>query len=137
MKINSTLNNKYNAPFGTLLGTTMQKKIILCKNNNLFSAEQNAVLKEIENDGFNAILDIVDKYVVKRINNKSSFDVYKCLAVIYENNKIVIDSMEQIFKPGKNNKFFYFFPDKFVKLFDPKNNLAGKIKSVCESADKK
>ena len=128
MKINKIQNN--NPTFGTQIGKNLQEKILLGKSRNFFSDEQCENLMKIENDGFPGVLDIVDKIIVKRVNNKSNIIIEKQLALLNESKeKIVISDLNNVYKPRANNKLSFSF-ECFVEYFKDKYNLAGKIEEA-------
>ena len=115
------------------MGLNLQEKIHLCRDKGFFNSEQTRNITKIEDDGLNVVLDIVDKYVIKRVKNKNQLEISKCLAVISEGNKVIIDSMDQIYKRSSNNNLFNFLSHQFAKLFNDEYKLAEKIKSAYES----
>ena len=128
MKINKIQNN-YPA-FGTHIGKNLQEKIALGKARGLFSNEECENLMKIENDGLPAMLDIVDKLIIKRINNKGGMVLEKHLALLSENkDKIIIGNLGNVYKPRANNKFYFSF-EQFAELFKDKYNLAGKVEEA-------
>lgn len=130
MKINKIQNNNQNPAFGTRIGSIMQEKIALVKARSAFSLKQCDNLNKIENDGLSAVLDIVDKIIIKRVNNKSSMVLEKQLALLSESKeRVIIDVLSDVYKPRTNNKL-YFSLESFAKLFSDEYNLAGKIEEA-------
>ena len=128
MKINNIQNN--NPKFGTQIGKKLQEKILLGKARDFFSGEQYENLMKIENNGLPGVLDIVDKMVIKRVNNKTSVVIEKQLALLNENkDKIIISNLSNVYKPRANNKFSFSF-NRFAEFFKDNYNLAGKIEEA-------
>lgn len=137
MKINKIQNNGQIPTFGTRIGSTLQDKIALGKARGVFSNQQCETITKIENDGLPVVLDIVDKIIIKRVNNKSSMCLEKHMALIDESKeRVTIDNLSAVYKPRTDNKLCFSL-DNFAKLFSDEYNLAGKIEEVYKSLTQK
>ena len=124
MRVEFNQNSPY---FGTYLGLKMQDKVLLAKQRNMFSAEQLNNLERIENDGLDAVLEIVNKYKILRKNDKGIVLDNECLTISNGRNNRTISSMKDIIVPTYDKKKRYFHMNKFVKLFNDDFKLFEKI----------
>ena len=133
MKIQSTQNYQYTHTFGTYFSINMQEKILLAKQRNLFSKEQLANLAKIENDGFEALLDIAQKFVIHSSKRqKGTMRTHKQLILKDEFNKTPIADIDDIYRYIDKNKAS-FLMHKFTHLFDDSYELPQKIKIANET----
>ncbi len=126
MRIQNNENNPY---FGTYLGLKMQEKVLFAKQKGMFSPEQLRNLERIESDGLDAVLEIVNKYKIKKVNNKSIILNNECLTVGngYKNENIC--ELNDIVVPTSDKRLSRFLMYKFIKLFNNDFNLAEKIQA--------
>ena len=130
MQVNQIHNNTL---FGTSIGINMQEKILLCKSKNRFPSENNKNLLKIEDDGLPAVLEIVNKFKLKKIINKHNIPHTKTLDLIVKGKSYTIDKLENIFTGNHNDTLLCFNCSNFAKLFSDEYNLAEKIKTAYKS----
>ena len=132
MQVNKIQNNNYNPSFGTYLGINMQEKILLAKQRSSFSSKWHEVLLKLEDDGYEGVLEISDKYKITRVGKKSTMCRFKNLTLSDLHNSVVIDSLENVYRLTENKKNFYFNMTRFLEILDEKFNLAEKVKKGYE-----
>ena len=133
MQVNQIQNNIYSASFGTSIGANIQEKILLCKSKNRFSAVNDKNLLKIEDDGLPAVLEIVNKFKLKKIINKRNIPHTKTLDLIVKGKGYTIDKLENVFTGNHNDSILCFNCLNFAKLFSEEYNLAEKIKMTYKS----
>lgn len=125
MQIQSVKNNQQH--FGTYLGVNMQEKILLAKHRGILSSEQLRNLSKIEDDGLNVVLEISNRYFIKKdSSNKGLLDLQKHLTLSNYRKSINIVNMKGIIEQYSKTKDV-FHMQKFIKLFNDDFNLADKI----------
>ncbi len=119
--------NQKSPHFGTYLGVRMQEKVLLAKQRNMFSSEQLKNLERIENDGLDAVLEIVNKFKILRKKDKGILLSNECLTIGDGHNHTAISDMNEIIVATPDKKKSYFHMHKFVKMFNDDFKLPEKI----------
>lgn len=128
MQIRKLQNSK--PSFGTYLGLNMQEKILLAKQRDILSSEQLNNLAKIENDGLNVVLEITNKYFLrKNKDNKGLLNLEKFVTLSNGRKSVDISDMKDIIEVHAKNKNS-FYMHKFVKLFNNDFDLFGKIEKA-------
>ena len=133
MNIQKIQNTQHKPSFGTYLGINMQEKVMLAKQRNAFSKEQLTNLEKIEEDGFIALLELYDKYVIKTVNNKKGImTTQKVLNLVKEGHKVELADVTFAYDSTSYKNKLVFFTNKFLKIFNDDFNLAQKIEQAWE-----
>ena len=130
MRVKKIQINSNNPSFGTRLGANLREKIYVAQKNHIINVKHLQVISKIQDDGLDVVLDISDKYVIKRSAEQSILQRNKRLTISDEqNNDIVIDNLEKVYRPTDDNQQFYFSLKNLAELFNDDYNLAEKIRN--------
>lgn len=119
--------------FKSCIGKELQEKILLAKSRKLFTKEQSVILKKIEDDGLDAVLELSNKIVIIKQNGKKGVvDMMPVLSLKKENKSHDIADMSFSFTKIPLKKQSIFHIHKFLRIFNEDFNLPEKIKKAWE-----